>query len=319
MTGSSSRMLHLLSLLQVRRDWSGQILADRLGVTTRTVRRDVDRLRELGYRVLTLKGPDGGYRLEAGTELPPLKFDDDQAVAIAFALQNASEAGVDIAEAADRALTTVRQLLPSRLRTRIDALSFSTTDGDDSAADPSVIEAISTAVSGRMTLRFDYGEAADTQSPAPPRRVEPHGLIARRGRWYLVSWDLDAGDWRIFRADRITPHTPTGPRFTSREPPGSDASALLEARFKGSSAGDRWPCTGTVDIDRPAAEVTAWVRDGHVETLGEVSCRVTLGSWSWAGLLAHVLRFDASFRIVGPDELIEASIILQQRLRAARS
>ncbi|WP_413332132.1 helix-turn-helix transcriptional regulator [Brevibacterium sp. GP-SGM9] len=316
MTGPSSRMLDLLSLLQVRRDWSGAVLAERLDVTTRTVRRDVDRLRELGYRIRTLKGPDGGYRLEAGSELPPLRFDDEQAVAIAIALQNSPQTGVAVDEAADRALATIRQLLPARLRTRIDHLTFTTTDGDDHA-DPGVIEVISTAVRETMVLRFDYafGSADGTTTSRPPRRVEPHDIIARSSRWYLLGWDLDAEDWRIFRVDRITPRIPTGPRFRPRELPDGGATVLLEARFKGSDTEDRWPCIGTVDIDAPAAEVARWLHDAHVEALTEETSRATLGSWSWTGLLAHVLRLDRDFRIHGPSELIDAARTLENRLR----
>lgn len=315
MTGPSSRMLDLLSLLQVRRDWSGAILAERLEVTTRTVRRDVDRLRELGYRIRTLKGPDGGYRLEAGSELPPLKFDDEQAVAIALALQTAPLTGVDTVEASDRALATIRQLMPSRLRTRIDAVNFSTIAGDEQVA-PHIVEAISTAIRDGMVLRFDYGQA---QSAAPPRRVEPLDLVARRGRWYLVAWDLDAADWRIFRADRLRPRTPTGPRFTPRPLPGGSAATYLAARFKGADESDEWPCIGEFDIDVPLVEAVPWILDGHAEALTEMSCRVTLGSWSWAGLLALILRFDAPFRIRGPEELIDAALIHERRLKEARS
>lgn len=308
-------MLDLLSLLQVRRDWSGAVLAERLDVTTRTVRRDVDRLRELGYRIRTLKGPEGGYRLEAGSELPPLRFDDEQAVAIALALQNSPQTGVAVDEAADRALATIRQLLPARLRTRIDHLTFTTTDGTDHA-EPSVIETISIAVRETMVLRFDYasGSADGTATSRPPRRVEPYDIIARSGRWYLLGWDLDAEDWRIFRVDRITPRIPTGPRFRPRELPDGSAAVLLEARFKGSDTVDRWPCIGTVDIDAPAAEVSRWLHDAHVEALTEERSRATLGSWSWTGLLAHVLRLDRDFRIHGPSELIEAARTLENRL-----
>src|SRR6476659_11209323 len=123
-SGTSGRLLRLLSLLQARRDWPGDVLAERLEVSPRTVRRDVDRLRDLGYPVRAIKGPDGGYRLDAGTELPPLLFDDEQAVALAIALQIATTTGAGIEEAAARALNTVRQVMPARLRHRIDTLQF---------------------------------------------------------------------------------------------------------------------------------------------------------------------------------------------------
>jgi len=314
MTGSSSRMLALLSLLQATRDWPGGELADRLGVTPRTVRRDVDRLRALGYRIGSAKGPYGGYRLEAGSDMPPLLFDDEQAVAIAVALQSASATGVEVTEAAQRALATVRQVMPSRLRHRIDGIRF---DGAPAAvrADPAVLEVASAAVRDRKVLRFDYGSARDR----PPRRTEPHAVVAREGRWYLLAWDLDAADWRTYRLDRLRPRTPTGPTFTPRPLPAADAQTFLAARAKGSTAEDRWACTGVVDIALPARDVAPWVGDGAVVPLSDDSCRVTVGSWSWTGVLAAVARFDAPFTVVGPEALREAAGMLAQRFTAAHS
>jgi biotin operon repressor len=217
MTTTTSRLLGLLSLLQTRRDWPGSLLAERLEISPRTVRRDVDRLREMGYRISATMGPDGGYRLDAGTELPPLLFDDDQVIALAVALQAATGTGVGIEEAAVRALTTVRQVLPSRLRHRLDALEFTTMarPGVNEVA-TAVLLALSTAVRAREVLRFDYASVR----AGSPRRVEPHHLVTHSGRWYLVAWDLERADWRLFRADRITPRTPTGPRFAPRTVPG---------------------------------------------------------------------------------------------------
>lgn len=328
MTAPSSRMLGLLSLLQARRDWPGQVLADRLGVTTRTVRRDVDRLRELGYRVTAVKGPDGGYRLEAGSELPPLLFDDGQAVALAVALQGAASSGVDIGEDAERALATVRRLMPSRLRHRVDGVRFDagtsaspgggTTAGGGPArlVDPAVLDAVSTAVRDRLTLRFDY-EAPDGPGSGLLRRAEPHGVVARRSRWYLVAWDLDRADWRLFRLDRMALRTPGGPRFTPREVPTGDVRSFVAARAKGSEEADRWPCVGTVEIALPARRVAPWVLEGDLEPLDADRTRVTLGSWSWAGLLGSVLRFDAPFRVVAPDALVAAAHELGARVAAA--
>lgn len=306
-------MLALLSLLQTQRDWPGQVLADRLQVTVRTVRRDVDRLRELGYRIGAIKGPDGGYRLAAGSELPPLLFDDEQAVAIAVALQSIPSTGVDIDEAATRALSTVRQVMPSRLRHRIDGIRF--VDAERSVrVDPAVIEAVSTAVRDRQTLRFGYDED-DTLL----RRTHPHALVARSSRWYLIAWDLDKDDWRIFRLDRMSPRVPTGPGFIPRALPAADARTYLAARSKGADAEDHWPCVGQIDIELPAKAVAPWIGDGELEELDEQSCRITIGSWSWVGILAFVARFDAPFTIVGPEPLVAASESLANRLqRAAR-
>lgn len=305
-------MLALLSLLQARRDWPGAVLADRLDVTPRTIRRDVDRLRELGYRITAIKGPDGGYRLDAGSELPPLLFDDAQAVAIAVALQSIPASGIDVDEAAARALATVRQVMPSRLRHRIDGIRFSG-PANEVRVDPAVLEAVSAAVRDRLVLRFDYGQA-----DRPPRRAEPHAVVARQGRWYLLAWDLDADDWRTFRLDRMTPRVPTGPSFTPRPLPAQDAHTYLAARAKGSDADDRWPCIGEVLIELPAREVAPWIAaDGSVEPVDDRSCRVTVGSWSWVGVLAAVTRFDAPFTVTGPAPLAEAARALAARFAAA--
>ncbi|MGA5448072.1 helix-turn-helix transcriptional regulator [Streptomyces umbrinus] len=318
MPKTSARLLSLLSLLQARRDWPGALLAERLDISPRTVRRDVDRLRELGYPIVAFKGPEGGYRLDAGTELPPLLFDDEQAVALAVALQIATTTGAGIEEAAARALTTVRQVMPSRLRRRIDMLQVtavgrSATTRPESQVDSGVLMALGAAVHAREVLRFDYasppGAGDDDPAMAAPRRVQPHRLVTWGGRWYLVAWDLDREDWRTFRADRITPRVPTGPRFTPRELPGGDVAAFVAGRFRGSdgSGGSgEWPCRGEVILGLPAAEVSRYSRDGVVEELGPDRCRLVLGSWSWAGLAADIGRFDADIEVVGPVELRDA-------------
>ena len=306
MPRTSARLLSLLSLLQSRRDASGALLADRLDVSPRTVRRDVDRLRELGYPILAIKGPDGGYRLGAGTELPPLLFDDEQAVALAVALQLATTAGAGIEDAAARALTTVRQVMPARLRHRIDALQVVAVrrPGAEWApqADSGVLTALGAAVHAREVLRFDYAGAgpAPDDAPGPPRRVEPHHLVAWSGRWYLVAWDLDRADWRTFRADRITPRSPTGPRFTPRPLPGGEVADFVIGRFGGAEGRT---CRGEVILDLPAAAVRPYVGDGLVEEFGPERCRLVLSSWSWPGLAAAFGRFDADLEVVGPAEL----------------
>ena len=316
---TSSRLLALLSLLPARRDWPGGLLATRLEVSERTVRRDVDRLRELGYPIHTTKGPDGGYRLEAGSQLPPLLFDDEQAVALAVALRIAVGTGAGIEEAAARALTTVRQVMPARLRARIDGLDVTVAARDGAPqVDPAVLLAIGAAVRAREELRFGYSSPA--RPDEPPRRVQPHHLVARAGRWYLVAWDPRREDWRIYRADRMTPRTPTGPRFTPREVPGGDVAAFLSARFKGSDGADVWPCRGEVVLECPAADVVPYAADAVVEPVGTDRCRVALGAWSWAGLAASLARFDVDVTVVGPPELRHAFAALSGRAsRAARS
>jgi len=316
MTTTTSRLLNLLSLLQTRRDWPGALLADRLEISHRTVRRDVDRLREMGYSIRATMGPDGGYRLDAGTELPPLLFDDDQVVALTVALQAATVTGAGIEEAALRALTTVRQVMPSRLRHRLDAIEFTAVarpgDGPAASVSTDVLIAVSAAVRAREVLRFEYGDAS-----LPPRRVEPHHLVTSHGRWYLVAFDLERDDWRIFRADRITPRTPTGSRFTPREIPGGDARQYVSARFKGSAEADVWPCIGTVILHQPASAVLPFAADGTVEDLGPDRCRYTVGAWSWVALAASLGRFDTAIDVVGPPELAAAFATLAARSTAS--
>ncbi|MGV9369994.1 helix-turn-helix transcriptional regulator [Micromonospora tulbaghiae] len=320
---TSARLLSLLSLLQARRDWPGSLLAERLRVSPRTVRRDVDRLRELGYPIESAKGPDGGYRLGAGSALPPLLFDDEQAVALTVALQTAAGGVTGIEEAAARALTTVRQVMPARLRHRVDALRVVDAQRAGTPArhrvEPALLMTLSAAVHAREELRFDY-EPVSTAPPdpdRPPRRVQPHHLVTWGGRWYLVAWDLDRDDWRTFRVDRISPRTPTGPRFTPRELPGGDVAAYVAGRFKGATGPGDWPCRGEVILDLPARVVSGWTRDGIVEELGPDRCRLVLGAWSWPGLAAVLGRYDADIEVVGPPELREAFARLARRYAAA--
>ncbi|MER8185112.1 WYL domain-containing protein [Kitasatospora sp. NPDC094015] len=327
MQKTSARLLALLSLLQARRDWPGALLAERLDISPRTVRRDVERLRELGYPVTAFKGPDGGYRLDAGAELPPLLFDDDQAVALAVALQAATTSGAGIEEAAARALHTVRQVMPARLRHRIDSVRVTAVRPPTARPEPQVaggvLAVLGAAVHAREVLRFDYASAAaagtarEERAGVPPRRVEPHHLVTWGGRWYLVAWDLDRADWRTFRADRITPRTPTGPRFTARELPGGAVDAFVAGRFRGSDGSGDWPCRGEVILDLAAAVVSRHAHDAVVEEIGPNRCRVVLGSWSWPGLAAAVGRFDADIEVIGPPELRAAFAHLARRYAAA--
>lgn len=318
MATPTSRLLRLLSLLQTRRDWPGSVLADRLGISRRTVRRDVDRLREMGYRIEATMGADGGYRLDAGSELPPLLLDDDQVIALAVALQAAPATGAAIDEAAVRALTTVRQVMPSRLRHRLDALTFTALpvgprSGQADPVAPDVLVAISAAIRAREVLRLDYADPRSDAAapPGPPRRVEPHHLVSAHGRWYVVGWDLDRDDWRLFRADRLDLRTPNGPRFAPREVPGGDVAVYVAARFQGSADGP--PCRGTVVLHRPAPDVRPFAGDGIVEDAGPDRCRLTAGSWSWVALAAELNRFDTDVEVVGPPELTQAFARLAAR------
>lgn len=311
-------MLKLLSLLQTRRDWPGRVLSERLEISDRTLRRDVDRLRDLGYRIRAVKGPDGGYRLDAGAEVPPLLFDDDQAVALAAALQAAAASGAADGDAALRALASVRQVMPARLRHRLDGVSFASLPAPAAAVDPDVLVAVSAAVRAREVLRFGYVPAGSDAAAEPARRrAEPHHVVFGSGRWYLVAWDLDRDDWRVYRLDRLDPGTPTGPRFAPRTVPGGDVRAFLAGRFKGSDRGGGWPCTGEAVLELPAHAVVPFVRDGFVEEVGPDRCRLIAGSWSWVALAASFGRFDAAVSDVQPRELADAFGLLARRFAAA--
>ena len=335
-SATSSRLLALLSLLQSRRDWPGSLLAQRLDISERTVRRDVDRLRELGYPINAVKGPDGGYRLEAGAQLPPLLFDDEQAVALAVALQLAVVTGAGIEEAAARALGTLSQVMPSHLTRRIETLRPIALDRTGQAAagqvDVDLLLAIGQAVQLREGLRFDYGTAADEMAgdgrddeggaaakhPTAPREVHPHQLVLRAGRWYLLAWEPRKEDWRIYRVDRMRLRVPGGARFSPRDIPGGDAAAYVAGRFKGSHAGNVWPCTGVVVVHLSAAELAPFVCDGTLESIGAHRCRLVLGSWSWVGLAASLARLDAEVEVIDPPDLRAAFTQLAERgMRAA--
>lgn len=305
-TTPTSRLLVLLSLLQTRRDWPGQTLADRLAVSGRTVRRDVDRLREMGYRIDAVKGPDGGYRLDAGTHLPPLLFDDDQAVALAVALRAVQGVGAGVEDDALRALTTLRQVLPARLRHRLDAIDFTALrDTGEVQVDPAALEQVSRSIRASEVIRFDYAGGGDERG-GRSRRAEPHHLVVADRRWYLVAFDLDRDAWRTFRMDRLTPRPMTGPRFAPRELPGGDARTFVASRFKGRDGVDAWACQGSATLRLPAGEVLPFAGDAVVEPLDDTSCRITLGAWSWVAVAASLLRFDIEVLDVQPAELAEA-------------
>lgn len=319
---TTSRLLNLLSLLQTRRDWPGSLLASRLDISDRTVRRDIDRLREMGYSIHATMGPDGGYRLDAGSELPPLLFDDDQTVAVAIALQAAPGIGGGIEEAAIRALGTIRQVMPSRLRHRLDALQVTAVGrpGDAALADISldVLVTLANSIRDREVLRFDYaarGTENGERRTRLARRVEPHHLVASHGRWYLVAWDLDRDDWRLYSVDRVHPRVPAGPRYAPRTVPGGSVDEFVSARFKGSDVNE-WPCRGTVILELPARDVLPFAGDGTVVALGQHRCSLEAGSWSWGSLAASYGRFEVPMQVVGPAELATAFATLAQRYAA---
>ncbi|WP_174855982.1 helix-turn-helix transcriptional regulator [Streptomyces hyaluromycini] len=227
-TDTPARLLQLLSLLQTPREWPGGELADRLGVSRRTVRRDIDRLRELGYPVEASKGADGGYRLVAGKAMPPLLLDDEEAVAIAVGLRaGAGHAVAGVDEASVRALAKLEQVLPARLRHRVATLQAATTPltmGDGASIAPETLTVMASAVAGRERLRFVYRAADGSETR---RQAEPYRLVSTGRRWYLVAYDLDREDWRTFRVDRVSEPFATGARFAPREMPTGSAAEYL--------------------------------------------------------------------------------------------
>jgi predicted DNA-binding transcriptional regulator YafY len=313
MLETSVRLLRLLSLLQVRRGWSGGDLAHRLGVTSRTVRNDIERLRILGYEVHSSTGVTGGYRLGAGSAMPPLLLDDDEAVAVGLTLRAAAAGSVTgIEETSLRALIKLEQTLPARLRHRLNALRQATVTaaGGGPTVDADTLTTIAGACRDHMRLRFDYTPRTDTS--ATLRRVEPHRLVYTGRRWYLLAWDLDRADWRTFRADRITPRLPTGPRFTPREPP--DDAATHVVRGTGSLA---WPVPARIRLHAPAEAVLLPPAAGLISSLDDQTCLFETGAYSVSDLIGFLTSLDVDFDVLDPPELRDRLQLLSARYAAA--
>jgi predicted DNA-binding transcriptional regulator YafY len=304
MANTSARTLRLLSLLQSRRYWPGAELAGRLEVSPRTLRRDIDRLRELGYPIRAQRGVEGGYQLAAGTALPPLVVDDEEAVALALGLQAAAQGAVDgIADSSVRALAKLVQVMPPRLRRRVEALGAMTVPASWGAAgtsvDPGILTAIALACRDTERLRFSY-TAADGQRTG--RQVEPHRLVLLGRRWYLVGYDLARHDWRSFRLDRLSEPRATGARFAPRELPAADAAAFVRAGIQSVTPGYEVE----VLVDAPAAAVRERIgRWSVVEDVGATRCRVrmTADSLDWPTMALGAVGAD--FQVVSPAELLD--------------
>jgi predicted DNA-binding transcriptional regulator YafY len=298
---TSARLLKLLSLLQGRRVWSGADLAGRLAVDVRTIRRDVGKLRRLGYPIHAGPGTTGGYRLGAGAALPPLLLDDDEAVAVALGLRTAAGGTVaGMAETSVRALAKLEQVLPARLRHRVDALQSMVVPvaAGGPTVDPGALTVIAAACRDHDRLRFDYRDHDGTPSI---RSVEPHRLVHTGRRWYLLAWDTDRADWRMFRVDRLVPRTPAGPRFTPREPPAADLAAYTSY---GISTGTyRYRATVTVAAPAPAVVERVPPTAGLVEACGPASCRLQVGANDLNLLAIHVGLLGFEFRVDDPPEL----------------
>ncbi|WP_433793689.1 helix-turn-helix transcriptional regulator [Actinoplanes sp. CA-252034] len=301
MANTSARMLRLLSLLQTHRYWPGSELADRLEVSARTLRRDVDRLRDLGYPVDAARGVAGGYQLQAGAAMPPLLLDDEEAVAIAVGLRSAAAGAVaGFEETSVRALAKVIQLLPPRLRRRIDALQAVTAPGvfgGGPVLDALTLTTLAMACRGEERLRFDY---APREGEPARRHVEPHRLVSLGHRWYLVAWDLERGDWRSFRVDRLTAPEPTGARFRPRELPGGDPVEWLRSRMR--TIPSRYDVSVVIEADVATVQgfVGSW---GRAEELPEGGCRLRMNvdDLGWPVMVLGVLA--APFTVESPDEL----------------
>ncbi|NDU75351.1 WYL domain-containing protein [Actinomadura sp. DSM 109109] len=316
---SSERLLRLLSLLQTRREWSGPELCDRLGVSPRTVRRDIERLRGLGYPVHATLGAAGGYVLEAGATMPPLLLDDEEAVAIAVGLRAATGGAVEgIAEASVRALAKLEQVLPSRLRRRVTALHAATsTLGSPPAgpvAAPETLTVLAAACRDHERVRFAYRDAAGEET----RRItEPHGLVSGGRRWYLVAFDTVRDDWRIFRVDRMSAPQPTGVRCPPRELP-----AAGTAEFVARSMARSDPMHRAVLIVHASVRELAdrfRVAEAEVEPIDDRTCllRTSADSLEWTAL--RIAYLDLDFEIREPAELRARVAAMAERLaRAAR-
>jgi predicted DNA-binding transcriptional regulator YafY len=316
MLETSARLLRLLSLLQMHRDWTGTQLAEELAITPRTVRRDVGKLRTLGYPVNAAPGVAGGYRLGAGSELPPLLLDDDEAVAVAVGLRTAAGGSVaGIEESSLRALTKLEGVLPPPLRRRVAAVHGYTVPvpGLAPQVDASALSEIAAACRDRLQLRFAYGARDGTASR---RLVEPHRMVHLHGHWYLVAWDTAREDWRTFRVDRITSGLTAGRRCPRREPPDPDLAAYVLRNVRGASGRFR----ARVRLHAPLAEMQARVPGfvGTLTALGEDCCVLeTSAPWS-GGLAASVASIGVDFTALGPPEFVaEVRAVAERFARAA--
>lgn len=310
--GTSARLLRLLSLLQTPRDWTGAELADRLEVSARTIRNDIDRLRSLGYPVHATRGAIGGYRLEAGATLPPLLLEDDEAVAVAIGLRTATGGAVEgIEETSLRALAKLEQVLPPRLRSRVNTLQTYTQHVPGRrgpTVDPIVLTDLAAACRDRRALRFDY---ADRKGEATQRRVEPYRVVNWGQRWYLVAWDLDRQDWRTFRVDRIQEHISRGAPFKPRELSDAEVEALVSRGVP--HAARRYQARVVVHVAAATLneKIGAWV--GTVTAIDDVTCVLDTGADSLEMMAVYLGTLGVDFTVAEPLELIDHVRALSER------
>ncbi|HET6509858.1 MAG TPA: WYL domain-containing protein [Baekduia sp.] len=318
MTGPPQRLLSLLSVLQVPRIWPGSELSERLGVSRRTLRRDVEALRELGYPVEAVRGGQGGYRLVGGTALPPLALDDAEAVAMAVGLRLAGAGPLKAADvAATGALAKLTQVLPPRLRHRVDSLSTAITADPlaSSAApvDPEALVTLAGAIARQERLRFSYTRP----DRAPARRhAEPHALVVASGRWRFIAFDLDRDAWRTFRLDRAAELTATGAPSRTKELPGGDIAAFVVA----DALGTHTLCAADVLIHAPVDQAAAALGEPVGEQLVPVEgdrCRWTSPPDTIDWLVFRLATLRLPFVVHGPPELAAAVRDVAERFAAA--
>lgn len=314
MTDTPARLLGLLSLLQTPREWPGSELADRLGVSPRTIRRDIERLRELGYPVEASRGVAGGYRLVAGAAMPPLVLDDEEAVAIAVGLRTAAGQPVDgMEEASVRALAKLEQVLPARLRRRVGTIGTATVTvpATGPVVDPAQLTVFAGAITNHETVRFRYRAGDGTQTR---RRAEPLRLVAAGRRWYLVAYDLDRADWRVFRVDRVREAQATGGRVAPREPPATDLAAYVLGRLH-----DLAPTYRAVAVlAEPAPEVAPRLGGGgELTALEDGRCRWRSHADTLDWLAFRLLGLGCAFTVEEPPELVGHLKVLANRAAAA--
>lgn len=316
MLNTSARLLRLLTLLESRRDWSGAQLADRLEVSARTVRNDMARLRELGYPVEATPGVAGGYRLASGSALPPLLLEDDEAVAVAVSLRSSAAGGISgIEETSVRALVKLEQVLPSRLRHRVNALQAYTVAVPVSGptVDSQLLAVVAAACRDYEVLRIDYRKYDGTQTT---RSIEPYRMVHFGRRWYLVAWDRDRRAWRTFRLDRLELRTPNGPRFAPREPPADDIAAYVMRSVR--SAPTKY--LARVTVRAPAAVIVERVpQQVVVEPIDGATCLVVAGTNRIEMLALYLGMLDADFTVSEPPELVERITTLASRYAQAAS
>jgi predicted DNA-binding transcriptional regulator YafY len=317
MLKTSTRLLQLLTLLQTRRSWAGAALAQELDVTTRTVRNDVERLRELGYPVAASPGVEGGYRLGAGADLPPLLLNDEEAVAVAVGLSSAATGAITgIEESSLRALAKLEQVMPARVRQRCQTVQQAVVAVPRAAAaiDARTLTTIAAACRDNERLRFDYRSHAGAGSL---RDTEPHRVVHDGRRWYLSAWDRDRGDWRTFRVDRLTLRTPVGPRFVPRPPPDGDVIAHVARGIDQAT----WQYRARVRVHAPAAELSRRLpRSVTVEPIDDSTCIAHVGADTPEILTQYLTMLGADFDVVDAPELRRHLRALGERLlRAAKA